>query len=432
MAKLWGDGDGDLEMDPSGSYYLMPDPFTDGKRMATVYDACYHFGYALSGYVQDTIDHGNICRAIVIISFREAIKCITDNSDADVKNVFDHSAYRRLDDHTESVYDDLIKALDSYIESSGDDDARSVKEQIIKAWRCSMLFNEDDYIRDRSGLRSFMDEVDAIRSSISANEKDGCMDLGDGDTMVFGRFFSELRSGLRDYVWRNNNYYGMTVALLLMDLMDHLSTEAGYFSRCDDADADRSLPEDAQHNTIDREYAQWKAVLRCDGSYNCTGDAKTIQGLIDTFDALWEASRLQGTNHLDEVDHQSMMGIFSDIDAIRTPYMEAAWGKKVRSADLRERISRILTVLSRDDIQKRPESMIPYMKDMQLPQSVIEMTETVISLDRRRFLLAVTCPEDEVDILVASISDDCRVDRRTLSDLVSGIRYVPRRFPFNF
>lgn len=89
----------------------------------------------------------------------------------------------------------------------------------------------------------------------------------------------------------------------------------------------------------------------------------------------------------------------------------------------------IFKVLTKKEFLDRPESILSYMRDADFQKIVVNVVETLIGFERRRFLLSVTCPEDEVGGHVHTMSENCYLSEKVVGDIVRGIRSEIYREP---
>ena len=89
----------------------------------------------------------------------------------------------------------------------------------------------------------------------------------------------------------------------------------------------------------------------------------------------------------------------------------------------------IFKVLSKKDFLDRPESILSYMRDANFQKIMVNVVETLIGFERRRFLLSMTCPEDDVGGHVHTMSENCYLSEKVVGDIVRGIRSEIYREP---
>ena len=84
----------------------------------------------------------------------------------------------------------------------------------------------------------------------------------------------------------------------------------------------------------------------------------------------------------------------------------------------------IFKALPKDRFLERPESILSFMRDLGVDRSIVRMLDTIIQLDRRRFLMVMTCPEEDIEKQVRLISDDCLLREGDVSELIHSIRHA--------
>lgn len=72
----------------------------------------------------------------------------------------------------------------------------------------------------------------------------------------------------------------------------------------------------------------------------------------------------------------------------------------------------------------RPESILTYLRDEGFERPVVNMLDSVFRMDRRRFILAMTCAEEELDAHVDAIADHCLLNRAAVYSIATSIRSV--------
>lgn len=90
--------------------------------------------------------------------------------------------------------------------------------------------------------------------------------------------------------------------------------------------------------------------------------------------------------------------------------------------DLQTLFEKVFTILSKDDFLKKPESILSYMKDVGFDKAYTNLMETMIKIDRRRFILSLTCPSSEIENNVQSMSGRCFIDKNVLLDVITILR----------
>lgn len=97
---------------------------------------------------------------------------------------------------------------------------------------------------------------------------------------------------------------------------------------------------------------------------------------------------------------------------------------------MQDSFDRVFSVLTKERFLEDPRIILSYMRDVGFPRPLINMVSSVIDFERRRFILAMTCPEDELKGIVGTIATNCMFDETRLEDAIPSGR-MPTRIPLD-
>ena len=89
---------------------------------------------------------------------------------------------------------------------------------------------------------------------------------------------------------------------------------------------------------------------------------------------------------------------------------------------MEESFRKVFEVLDRDRFLQTPESILSYMRDAGFQKPVVKLLEMVIGVERRRFLLLMTCPQEEMGDQIHMIADNCFLNEAVLGDVIGDLR----------
>ena len=80
-------------------------------------------------------------------------------------------------------------------------------------------------------------------------------------------------------------------------------------------------------------------------------------------------------------------------------------------------------MLPKESFLEKPELLISYLRDMGFEKPIIRLIETIIELDRRRFLISLKCSNEDLKGLIHDISNDCFITEDIVFDIIQALRY---------
>lgn len=89
---------------------------------------------------------------------------------------------------------------------------------------------------------------------------------------------------------------------------------------------------------------------------------------------------------------------------------------------MEESFRKVFSILDRNSFLQSPESILSYMRDVGFQKPVVKLMEMVIGVEWRRFLMLMTCPQEEMDDQIHIIAENCFLNETVLEDVINDLR----------